>query len=227
MYAKNLMYFRSLLKQYEKRNKNLRVNSKSKSKNTVKAKLKIVNSRMPLSQRSLRCAEFTEQLKTKRAVEYLFIKENLLRKLYKLRNRLSMVFLYKPELLIHVQLALKPIFTILYQQIIVTRKIAYNSLRLIYFKNRKSKLIGTYSGGTSLLIDKAKKTQHSIIDCGLRAGAAAVKVGITNIVLRLRSPENVWRLILKGLLMYVPVNTYYLDKQIAFNGCRGKKVRRL
>jgi len=206
-YARNIKQLSSLLKQHGN------FLCTGSSKNRVKSRSTKVSQTVYGKKLAYKCG----------AVQYFLKNESLLRQLYKLRITLTKNLKSKPSLLIQARLAQKHVNNIICSQIIITRKIAFNSLRLIYLKSLQSFLLGTYSGGTSLLIEKAKKTPHTIVDCGLRAGAAAVKARITHIVLRLRSPENVWRLVLKGLLKYVSVNAYYLDKQLAFNGCRGKK----
>jgi len=167
-------------------------------------------------------------------VKLLFIKEDLLRKFYIFRRVLTMIFKYNTLLLIRAQTTLiKPVIFILYHQLFNIRKQAYIGIRALQYKNKKvgsnGRLIGTYSGGTVPLIKKTnRKTKLSLINCGYRAGCAAFAAGIKNLVVRLRSQEILWRFVLKGLIMSdLSINAFLLNKQIAFNGCRGKKRRRV
>jgi len=87
----------------------------------------------------------------------------------------------------NLQNCLKPIFIILYSQLYVTRLSIFNSLRNINTKNKRSKLLGTYSGGSSPeASNKRKKIPLSLINCGLRARFKAIKFGIMLNICRVR-----------------------------------------
>jgi len=164
----------------------------------------------------------------------MFRREDLLNQCYKLSKAFAIIFKFNPLLLIRTQnTLLKPILTTLQKKLLNIRKLTYYSLRFLHYNNKKvgtnGRLIGTYSGGTVPLIKKTnRKTKLSLINCGYRAGLAAFTNGIKNLVIHLKSQENLWRFVLKGLVKSdLNINAFLLNKQIAFNGCRGKKRRRI